>query len=174
MTAADIASSEPVNARPDDFSRMAGGAALGARLRRLSERIDRDATQVYAALGIAFEQRWYGPLLHISRSGPLSVSDIASWLRITHVSVSQAVAALDRHGLITSTANPADGRSRLLTLTPAGRDLVDRLTPLWRAFDAAATELDTEAGGAAAILSRLDDALDSRSLFDRIMARYEP
>lgn len=173
MTPTDSVLGEPANVQPDDASRMAGSAALGARLRRLSERIDRDATQVYAALGIAFEQRWYGPLLHISRSGPLSVSDIASRLHITHVSVSQAVAALDRHGLITSTANPADGRSRLLTLSPAGRDLVDRLTPLWRVFDAAATELDIEAGGAATILGRLEDALDRRSLFDRIVARYE-
>ena len=47
---------------PKDYSRGFGGGALGARLRRASERIDRDSTRVYAALDIRFEQRWYGVL----------------------------------------------------------------------------------------------------------------
>ena len=161
-------------ALPEDASRSAGSAAIGARLRRLSDRIDRDATRVYAALGIAFEQRWYGPLTHISRSGPLSVSDIAGRLRITHVSVSQAVAALEKHDLVGSTPDPEDGRRRLLALTPAGRALVERLTPLWAAFDAAATELDADAGHVVKALDRLDDQLDQSSLFDRIMEKVVP
>ena len=161
-------------ALPEDASRNAGGAAIGARLRRLSDRIDRDATLVYAALGISFEQRWFGPLTHIARSGPLSVSDIAGRLRITHVSVSQAVAALEKQGLVGSTPDPGDGRRRLLALTPAGHALVDRLTPLWAAFDAAATELDAAAGHAVAALDRLDDQLDRSSLFDRIMEKVVP
>ncbi|RYG81768.1 MAG: MarR family transcriptional regulator, partial [Alphaproteobacteria bacterium] len=45
-----------------DYSRSFGGAALGARLRRASERIDRDGTRVYATRDVRFEQRWYGVL----------------------------------------------------------------------------------------------------------------
>ncbi|MBL8656706.1 MAG: MarR family transcriptional regulator [Altererythrobacter sp.] len=159
---------------PEDASRSAGSAAIGARLRRLSDRIDRDATQVYTTLGIAFEQRWYGPLTHIAHSGPLSVSDIANRLRITHVSVSQAVAALESHGLVESAPDPADGRRRLLALTGAGRALVDRLTPLWAACNTAAMELDHAAGQVVEALDRLEDQLDQVSLFDRIMEKVAP
>lgn len=152
----------------NDFSRAAGSTALGARLRRLSEQIDRDATRIYAARGIAFEQRWFGPLHQIVQNGPLSIGQIADKLGITHVSVSQAVRSLEASGLVASHPDADDGRRRLLSLTAAGRTLVCELGPLWAAFDAAAAALDDEAGGVIPLLDRLDDALARVSLFDRI------
>jgi len=56
-----------------------------------------------------------------------------------------------------------------LVLTDSGTALVERLKPLWQAFDQAALTLNAEAGEVAAALDRLDDALAQRSLFDRIM-----
>lgn len=153
-----------------DFSRDARGKALGARLRRLSEQIDRDATRVYATLGIKFEQRWFGPLNQIVRNGPLSIGQIAERLHITHVSVSQAVRSLEAAGLVASRPDPDDGRRRVLFLTPEGQDRVRELTPLWEVFDQAAAMLDREAGGVVDVFDRLDDALQRMSLFDRISA----
>src|SRR5688500_13916709 len=71
-----------------DYPKSVGGVALGARLRRLSEAIDRDATRAYSSLGIKFEQRWFGVLNQLALNGPMSVSEIASALRITRASVS--------------------------------------------------------------------------------------
>ncbi len=153
-----------------DFSRDAGGSALGARLRRLSEQVDRDATRIYAARGVAFEQRWFGPLNQIVKHGPLAVGEIAERLGITHVSVSQAAKSLEAAGLVASQPDPADGRRRLLSLTPEGRSRVRELAPLWAAFDTASRALDAEAGGVVAVLDHLDDALGRASLFDRISA----
>ncbi len=152
----------------DDFSRHAGSSALGARLRRLSERVDRDATRVYAARGIAFEQRWFGPLNQIVRNGPMAIGEIAEKLRITHVSVSQAARSLEAAGLIASRADAADRRRRLLALTSEGQTRVRELAPIWAAFDTAVTALDEEAGGVVPVLDRLDDVLAHVSLFDRI------
>lgn len=151
-----------------DFNREAGSSALGARLRRLSEQIDRDATRVYAACGIDFEQRWFGPLNQLVRNGPLAIGEIAEKLRITHVSVSQAARSLAAAGLLSYNPDVADGRRRLLSLTLKGHALVRELTPMWDAFDTAAATLDEEAGGIVSALDRLDDALARRSLFDRI------
>ena len=154
--------------RSSDYSRSAGGQALAARLRRLSERLDRDGTRIYAAAGIDFEQRWYGVLNQLIIRGPSSVSDIAAALRITHVSVSQAIRSLERAGIVQGEADPLDGRRRLLSLTTEGDALVAQLGPLWSSFNAAAGELDQEAGGVVALLDLLDDALDRRSMFERI------
>lgn len=151
-----------------DFSRTAGSSALGARLRRLSEQIDRDATRVYSARGVAFEQRWFGPLNQIAWNGPLAIGEIAERLRITHVSVSQAAKSLEAAGLVVSRPDAADGRRRVLELTPEGEVQVRALAPLWDAFDAAAASLDREAGGVVSVIDRLDDALERLSLFDRI------
>lgn len=154
--------------RGSDSSRDAGGGALGARLRRLSEQIDRDATRIYVARGIEFEQRWFGPLNQIVQNGPLAVGEIAERLHITHVSVSQATRSLEGAGLVASEPDAADGRRRVLSLTPKGQALVRALTPQWAAFETAAAALDMEAGGVVSVLDRLDDALARMSLFDRI------
>lgn len=154
----------------EDFTRSAGSAALGARLRRLSEQIDGDAARIYAARGIRFEQRWFGPLNQIVRNGPSSVGEIAQRLGITHVSVSQSVRSLEKAGLVELAADPQDGRRRVIALTAAGRALASDLAELWRAFDEAATALNDEAGDVIRSLDRLEEALSRQSLFERINA----
>lgn len=156
-----------------DFSRSAGGAAIGARLRRLSDRLDADAARVYASLGIEFEQRWFGVLNQLALRGPLTVGELATSLRITHVSVSQTRQSLEKAGYITSSLDPLDSRRRQLTLTSKGKALVKRLEPVWAAFDEAAAALNAEVGDAVAMLNRLDDALTQRSMFSRIVTWAE-
>jgi DNA-binding MarR family transcriptional regulator len=145
-----------------------GGAALGARLRRLSAAIDADAARIYAARGIRFEQRWFGVINQLALAGPLSVRQLADLLGITHASVSETRQSLEVAGLIASQVDPSDGRRRVLTLSPSGEALVAQLQPLWDAFDEAARELDAEAGGVTEALARLEQALAQRSLHERI------
>ncbi|MCE3290632.1 MAG: transcriptional regulator [Caulobacter sp.] len=151
-----------------DYSRSKGGEALGARLRRLSEKIDYDGTRIYAAEGVAFEQRWYGVINQLTLNGAMSIGDLAAALRITHVSVSQTSRSLEKAGVVTSAPDPADARRRRLRLTAEGEALAARLAPLWQAFNRAAEALNAEAGGAVEVLDRLDDALARRSMFERI------
>lgn len=151
-----------------DYSREAGGAALGARLRRLSERIDRDATRLYGAQNIHFEQRWYGLLNQLVLNGPMSIGDLARALSITHVSVSQASRSLEASGIVASTPSTQDARRRELRLTPKGGALIAQLSPLWQALNGVAEELNAEAGDVVRLLDRLDDALAQKSLFDRV------
>ncbi|MEH0198097.1 MarR family transcriptional regulator [Caulobacter sp. CCNWLY153] len=155
---------------PEDYSRGFGAEALAARLRRVSERIDRDGSRVYAARGVKFEQRWYGVLRQlVERGAPMAVGEIAAILRITHVSVSEASRSMEKAGLIASQTSTEDARRRLIALTDQGREMVARLSPLWEAFNTAARELDAEVGDLVRRLDQLDDALDRRSMFDRIM-----
>lgn len=154
-----------------DYPKSQGGAAIGARLRRLSERLDRDADKIYADLDIVFEQRWYGVLNQLTLLGPLSVGDLAEALGITHAAVSQTRAALAAQGLVLSSDDPNDARRRVLSLSAAGRRLVTRLTPIWNALNEAARELDREAGRVVDALERLERALDHASLPDRVRAK---
>lgn len=155
--------------RPD-YSRAARGAALGARLRRLSERLDRESARVYSSLGTQFEQRWYGILNQIVLNGPMTVGEIAASLRMTHASVSQARRSLETAGFVESLNDSTDARRRPIALTSQGQVLVAELAPVWRALGDGAAELNAEAGDVVALLDRLDDALDARSLFDRVAA----
>ncbi|MGH6965825.1 MAG: MarR family winged helix-turn-helix transcriptional regulator [Phenylobacterium sp.] len=157
-----------------DYPRTQGGAAIGARLRRLSERIDREADQVYRQLGIEFEQRWFGLLNVLAMSGPLSVGEIAETLGITHAAVSQTRASLQARGLVAADADPTDARRRALRLTADGEALVARLRPTWEALNEVARELNREAGDAVETLGRLEAALDRRGLLDRLRDLPDP
>lgn len=158
--------------RPDALytTRLRGGA-IGGRLRRLSERIDRDAARLYADGGVVFEQRWFGVLELLDQFGPMSVGELASPLGITHASVSETRKSLLKAGLIVATPDPDDARSRKLALSAEGRALMVRMAPLIEALIAVAFELDEEARAVVAALDRLDEALDRASLYDRVRAR---
>lgn len=54
------------------------------------------------------------------------VSELAGRLGVTPASASETVAALVRKGLVRKAVSAADGRSRVVTLTPAGRREADR------------------------------------------------
>lgn len=153
----------------DDYSRAKGGQALGARLRRLSERIDGDSTRIYALQDQPFEQRWFGVLNQMILKGPTTVGEIAATLRITHVSVSQACRSLEKAGIIEARPDPADARRRTLSLSAKGHAMVETYKPLWTAFSTAAEELNDEAGDVVAALDRLEDAMARRSVYDRIL-----
>ncbi|MDY6999092.1 MAG: MarR family transcriptional regulator [Actinomycetota bacterium] len=61
----------------------------------------------------------------IDKHGTLRVGDIAKLLDIGLVAASRAVSTLVDQGLVARTEDPEDRRSRTLTLSEAGRDLID-------------------------------------------------
>ena len=151
-----------------DYTRKYGPAAIGARLRRLSESIDEDAGRIYVDLGVDFQQRWVGILEQLHERGAQPVGELAASLGIRHSSVSQTRRSLEEAGLVESQVDPQDGRSRLLRLSGSGKELVRRLQPLWKILNATSLELDAEADHVIAALDRLDRALERLSLYDRV------
>jgi DNA-binding MarR family transcriptional regulator len=63
----------------------------------------------------------------LAERGPSRASTLAELLRLDLSSVSRQVAALEREGWVQRERDPADQRASLLELSPAGRDLLDRL-----------------------------------------------
>lgn len=150
------------------FIQDMGGAALGAWLRRLSDRVDREAGRVYEDAGIVFEQRWFGTLNQLALHGSRTVGEIAQALGVTHVAVSQTRQSLEKAGLAVSEPDPSDGRSRKIRLTAEGQQFYLRMAPLWEEMARVAVELDREAGGLVYALSRLERALDRKPIKDRV------
>ncbi len=75
---------------------------------------------------------------------PATMTDIGHRARVQWPTLVRVVEGMERDGLITREDNPADKRSKLLRLTPAGNDVVARIQPT----------LDRER---AALLSSLSD-----------------
>lgn len=155
-----------------DITRRYGPAAIGGRLRRLSESIDEDARVIYAELNISFQQRWVGMLEELAKRGPCSVGELAESLGIRHSSVSQTRRSLEEEGLVEAADDPDDARSRKLRLSPAGKKLVQKLEYVWDVLNQASVEVDEEAGHVVAALDRLDEALRRKSLYERVHEKF--
>jgi DNA-binding MarR family transcriptional regulator len=102
------------------------------------------------------------------RQGPMSVKDLARDLRISHPSVSQTRSSLLMAGLVAERLDPADGRRRALYLTPDGQALIETLLPVWAALDQVGRTLNAEAGDAISVLKGLEEAMNRRSIQDRV------
>lgn len=64
--------------------------------------------------------------------GPPSISEVAEALRLKTHSVGGLVDRAEEAGLVLSHADPADGRRRLIEVTPVGEEILERLSALHR------------------------------------------
>jgi DNA-binding MarR family transcriptional regulator len=99
-------------------------------------------------------------LATVERHGPLTPSELADREQVKRPTVTRVVARLEEAGLVGRTRDPHDGRSSLVAVTPAGRELVARIRARKDVYLARRLrELDGEERAtldrAAAILERL-------------------
>jgi DNA-binding MarR family transcriptional regulator len=66
-------------------------------------------------------------LATIERHGPLTPSELAEIERVKRPTVTRTLGCLEREGLVQRTADPADGRSSLVSVNAAGRERLRRL-----------------------------------------------
>ena len=71
-------------------------------------------------------------LTSLNRPEPARMGAVAALLTMDRTTLTAALKPLERRGLVKVTADPADKRSRLMTLTPAGRGLLARAVPIWQ------------------------------------------
>jgi DNA-binding MarR family transcriptional regulator len=121
-----------------------GYGALGCRLRRLSERIDRDLRDVYQANGVFFDPAWFPVLAALHDHGPLSLAEIAECTGMASSSVSAVRSRLASEGLLTMEQDPRDLRRQRLSLTPKAHTTVAALEPIWSAIAKASQALCAE------------------------------
>ena len=98
-------------------------ADLAVRLRLA---IARTARRLRQEAGAELSPSQTAALATIDRHGPLTPSELAVRERIQRPTVTRIVARLEEGGLVQRARDPQDGRSSLVALTPAGRELLAR------------------------------------------------
>jgi DNA-binding MarR family transcriptional regulator len=99
------------------------------RISRLARELEQRLEPVYAAHGL--EPGWHDVLATLRRTGPpyqLRPTDFANTLMLTTSGTTKRLDRLEQAGLIERAPDPADRRGILITLTPAGRELIDGVT----------------------------------------------
>ena len=155
-----------------DLIKHLGYLAFASRLKRLSDRLQRDVSRVYKSQSLDFEARWFTVLYILKEQPSITITGAASALGLTHPAINQVAADMTKHGLISSIKDSHDERRRLLRLTKKGRQLISLLEPIWVEIRRANRELAADAG--VDLLSALDHveaSLDKESMYDRVIRR---
>lgn len=76
-------------------------------------------------------------LMSLNRPVPAGMGSVATLLGMDRTTLTAALKPLERRGLIIVAADPADRRSRQLTLTDGGRVVLANAVPVWEATHAA-------------------------------------
>jgi DNA-binding MarR family transcriptional regulator len=86
----------------------------------------------------------YGPLSFVGVMQPVTRTLLAREMGLRRTTLRDLVGRLIERGHVREDPNPRDGRSRLLTLTPAGQEIFDRGIPV---FQRVLREIDASLGG---------------------------
>ncbi len=105
------------------------------------------------------ERAHYILLQTILRHGPQTVSSLASYLSLDNSTVTRQVAVMEGAALLERHANPEDGRSQILSATPAAREKAERMRrERMERLDAMTADWpDEERGQLVRLLERLNE-----------------
>ncbi len=135
---------------------------LGELAARLRLAITRTARRLRQEAGTDLSPSQTAALATIDSDGPLTPSELASLERVQRPTATRIVARLEDEGLVARAADPADGRSFIVSATAQGRALIRKLRTRKNAYLARRLRaLDVEEvatlARAAEILERLQD-----------------
>ncbi|MCH9030883.1 MAG: MarR family transcriptional regulator [candidate division Zixibacteria bacterium] len=155
-----------------DIIYQLGALAFATRLKRLSDRLSRDVSQVYSELEVDFEARWFTILYALSKKENMSITGLAEALGLTHPAVNQIAAEMTARGLLVSNKDKLDERKRLLSLSAEGKKTLRILKPIWKEIEQATGELLGEANGNLLLaLKEIEEALNRKEMYARLAER---
>lgn len=158
-----------------DFLKELGYLAIGSRMKGLTDRLLRGGSEVYRYLDIDFEPRWFTLFYLLStEASPLSIQELADALKVSHPAVIQTAQMLLKKGHIRSFQDESDRRKRRLAITPKGKELAAKLTPVWNCFLAAGVELFDNSGvDMLESIQKVEAELDREEMGSRIIRKIK-
>src|SRR5580704_18041052 len=102
---------------------------LCLHLQRAARALARRFDDALRPLGLTNGQ--FSLMMSLNRPEPPGMAAVASLLAMDRTTLTAALKPLQRRALVDITADPADRRARLMTLTPKGRRLLLQAVPIW-------------------------------------------
>ena len=153
----------------DDIVRQKGHLTLGSRLRRIGEKLQAETQRLMAEHGVPVQASHYPALAALDENGPLSVNELADALGVSQPGVTRTVGMLAKQGIVTVRRGEADQRTRLVSLTGRGGEIVTHGREIvWPQIESCVAEIVTgQSGPLLDQLDRLEAALDAETFVQR-------
>ncbi len=157
-----------------DIIQQLGEAALGSRLKRLSDFLGQEVARIYKEQQIDFEPKWFTIASYLIESGPSSVNDIAAGTRFTHPAIVQFTNEMVKRGIAEAVKDKRDRRRTIVSLTSKGKKNMAALKPVFEDIGGAVKEIIEESGfDLLGALSSVEKTLNGRNLYSRVSGRVK-
>lgn len=118
----------------DTLSKL-GYLAGASRFRRISEKLQQDGDKIYDIVGVNFKASWFSVYYVLAKTDvDQTILDITKQIDFTHITVKNILKDLEKNQLVIIKTNPKDKRSKLVSLSKKGKDLQEKLEPIWLSF----------------------------------------
>lgn len=117
-------------------------ACLCLHVQRAARALARRFDDALRPIGLTNGQ--FSLMMSLNRPQAPDMGAVASLLGMDRTTLTAALKPLERRGLLTIKVDPADHRSRVMTLTTKGRKLLVRAVPVWRKTHTAVEALLTD------------------------------
>jgi DNA-binding MarR family transcriptional regulator len=124
---------------PYETTLLVRDSCLCLHVQRAARALARRFDDAFRPLGLTNGQ--FSLMMSLNRPEPPSMAAVASLLAMDRTTLTAALKPLERRGLLEITADQADRRARVMTLTPKGRRLLARAVPIWKSTHAQIEDL---------------------------------
>lgn len=124
---------------PFEITLKVRDSCLCLHLQRVARAVARQFDEALRPLDLTNGQ--FSLLMSLNRSEPPTIGSLSALLAMDRTTLTANLKPLERRGLVQTAIDPADRRSRRLTLTPAGSALLAAAVPVWEETHAATEHL---------------------------------
>src|SRR5215217_7875089 len=115
---------------PYETTLLVRDTCLCLHVQRAARALARRFDEALRPLGLTNGQ--FSLMMSLNRPEPPRIGSVAALLAMDRTTLTAALKPLERRGLLEVRPDPDDRRSRLLTLTRAGRTLLAEAVPIWK------------------------------------------
>jgi len=115
---------------PYETTLLVRDSCLCLHVQRAARSLARRLDDAFRPLGLTNGQ--FSLMMALNRPNPPGMGAVAALLAMDRTTLTAALKPLERRGLVTVAADPADRRGRLMRLTSKGRRLLARAVPIWQ------------------------------------------
>ena len=124
-----------------DFLNELKELALGSRLKRLTERLQTQAAQIYKSYGLDIQPKWFTLLALLDKRANITIVEASEALGLSQPALTQFSKQLEEQGLVLIAVSSNDSRKREVMLTAKGKSQINLMRPIWQAVQQAAVDL---------------------------------
>ena len=154
-----------------DSIKVLGELSLGSRMKRVSELLMKTIIPIYKHYGLEFDPYLFPAFHRIANVETITNTVLRESLQTSQPAVTQTITKLLQKGLVQLEVDTIDKRKKIISLTPKGTILYERVQPLWRCMDKAVKQFTQQpANSLLEHIDRFEEAIKSGEFAKVILA----